>query len=87
MKRYLLVSSIFLMALFAGKINAQVSGTINLGPDFVLPVCQQCTTLVAATTPASGAPQIIMLIKKPIHPIHLYQVQLSILLWMICGQV
>ncbi len=42
------------MALFAGKINAQVSGTINLGPDFVLPVCQQCTTLVAATTPASG---------------------------------
>lgn len=64
MKRYLLVSSIFLMALFAGKINAQVSGTINLGPDFVLPVCQQCTTLVAATTPASGAPQIIMLIKS-----------------------
>jgi gliding motility-associated-like protein len=54
MKRYLFISTIILSALFSKNLSAQVSGTLTLGPDFILPVCQQCTTLKATTTPASG---------------------------------
>ncbi|MBK8145726.1 MAG: gliding motility-associated C-terminal domain-containing protein [Bacteroidetes bacterium] len=54
MKNYLIVALMAFATLGLTDAKAQVSGTINLGPDFIIPVCQPCTTLVAATTPASG---------------------------------
>lgn len=54
MKSFLIASFLILTSLVSLQVSAQVSGTINLGPDFILPVCQQCTTLKAVTTPASG---------------------------------
>ncbi len=47
---------ISLILLFSAILNtfSQVSGTIDIGPDFILPVCKPCTTLKAITTPASG---------------------------------
>lgn len=45
---------VFALIFVNHKSYSQVSGTINLGPDFILPVCKPCTTLKAITTPASG---------------------------------
>lgn len=54
MKRYILLCLTAFITFLTSNVQAQISGTISLGPDFVLPVCQQCTTLHAITTPASG---------------------------------
>lgn len=54
MKNYLIVALMAFATFGFNDVGAQVSGTINLGPDFIIPVCQPCTTLIAATTPASG---------------------------------
>ncbi len=43
-----------LLVYFIPTSFSQVNGTINIGPDFVLPFCKPCTTLHAITTAASG---------------------------------
>lgn len=54
MKKHVNKFIIIIFTLAFYNTQAQVAGTINLGPDFILPTCVPCTTLKATTTPAQA---------------------------------